>query len=344
MQYKRLWCRMSVAVSGALVMCGCSDREAQTAPGAIRVDVEPVVMTGGGQWRSYVGVVEENECTALSFAVAGMVRTMNVTEGAHVAKGSVLAELDRTTSKSALDAAEAALSQAQDAHRRMSQLYESSSLPEIKMVEMDSRLQQAQSAFDMARKNYDDGVLRAPFSGVIGRKRLSAGENVMPGQAVCTLLDIDAVKIKIAVPEMEIAATESSDSAEIRVPALAGRLFRGRRIEKGVQANPLTHTYDVYVNVDNMPHVLLPGMVCDVGLRSGQAMPGLSVPLRAVQSGGGDDGRFVWTVRDGKAHRVGVVTGEVIGNRIFIGNGLHDGDSVIVDGYQKVGEGTKVIF
>lgn len=77
----------------------------------------------------------------------------------------------------------------------------------------------------MARKNYDDCVLRVTQQGVIGEKRLSAGENAMPGQTVCTLLNIDKVKVKIAVPEMEIAGIETSDSSLIRVPGIRREKF-----------------------------------------------------------------------------------------------------------------------
>ena len=300
-------------------------------------------MTNSDACRSYIGVVEESESTALSFPISGTIQTMTVKEGEWVTPGMTLAVLDRSSAKSALDAAEAALTQAQDAHRRMSQLHDSASLPEIKMVEVNSKLQQAQSAVDMARKNYDDCVLRVTRRGVIGEKRLSAGENAMPGQTVCTLLDIDKVKVKIAVPEMEIAGIETSDSSLIRVPALDGKSFHGHKLEKGVQADPFAHTYDVSVIVENPSHLLLPGMVGDVTLCKSEYRQVITVPTRAVQ-GQGDGSRFVWSVRDGKACRVRVTVGKIAGSRIEVCDGLRSGDRVITDGYQKVSEGTKITF
>lgn len=65
---------------------------------------------------------------------------MTVKEGEWVTLGMILAVLDRSSAKSALDAAKEALTQVQDAHRRMSQFHDSASLPEIKMVEVNSKL------------------------------------------------------------------------------------------------------------------------------------------------------------------------------------------------------------
>lgn len=343
MKEKSFWCRMLSVFFGALIVYSCSGKDEQKQFVPIKVITEEAHPVSVEQCQSYVGVVEESECTALSFSVSGTIQVVTVKEGEEVRLGTVIATLDRTSAKSALDAAEAALLQARDAYKRMSQLHDSASLPEIKMVEVDSKLQQAQSAYDMARKKYDDGVLRVPFRGVVGKKQLSVGENVMPGQTVCTLLNIDKVKVKIAVPEMEIAGIGCSDSAEIRVPALNGRYFHGRKLEKGVQANPLSHTYDVYVVIDNPSHLLLPGMVCSVGLRPDESRQEVTVPIRAVQ-GHGNGERFVWSVQEGKAHRVSVVTGKVVGNRMVIHKGLQRGERVIIDGYQKVSEGTKISF
>lgn len=81
----------------------------------------------------------------------------------------------------------------------MKTLYENKSLPEIKWVEVQSKLQQAQSMESIARKNLEDASLYAPFDGVIGKRNVEAGENVQPGKPVFTLLDVGTVNIKIAV-------------------------------------------------------------------------------------------------------------------------------------------------
>ena len=72
----------------------------------------------------------------------------------------------------------ASLVQAQDAYDRMKTLYENKSLPEIKWVEVQSKLQQAQSMESIARKNLEDASLYAPFDGVIGKYKYHFDSNI----------------------------------------------------------------------------------------------------------------------------------------------------------------------
>lgn len=129
----------------------------------------------------YVGTIEEETSAALSFPVAGTLARTYADEGQRVQQGQLLAELDPTSARQTFDAAQAALDQAKDACARLKQLYDAESLPEIKWVEAQTRLRQAESAYGIARKNLDDCKLYAPFTGVIGKRQAAAGETVLPG-------------------------------------------------------------------------------------------------------------------------------------------------------------------
>lgn len=87
-------------------------------------------------------------------------------------QGQLLATLDEVSMQNRYQAAKAALKQAEDAYQRMKELHEKGSLAEMKWVEVQSKLQQAQSMEAVARKNLTDCQLYAPFSGVIAEKSL----------------------------------------------------------------------------------------------------------------------------------------------------------------------------
>ena len=215
------------------------------------------------------------------------------------------------------------------------------------------------SAATPARKNLADCRLVAPVSGIVGRRNISAGETAMPSQAVVTLLDITSVKVRFSVPEAEMAAITPQSPTSIQVEAI-GREFQGGRIEKGVQADALTHTYDVRVRVDNKERALLPGMVAKVQVKRGEASSlgkhGIAQPL--LSQGGGevsvpltsvqrrpDGSLFVWTVAaDNTAHRTSVTIGDSRGNRVEVLTGIAEGTRVVTEGYQKLSEGTAVIY
>ena len=334
----------------AIIMIGssCSNKKEnrQKAPTQVKTEV----VTAGGQItnESYVGIVEENEATAVSFTGMGVVKRMLVREGQAVGRGQLLALMDDTQARNLLTGAEAQMAQAEDALQRYGMLHDAGSLPEGQWVEIQSKVAQARSQLAVAKKNLADCRLVAPVSGIIGRQQVKAGETAVPSQAVVTILDVSRVKVKVSVPEAEMNAITPHTPSMIIVEA-AGKKVSGGRIEKGVVADAMTHTYDIRINVPNGDRKLLPGMVAQVKLQptptpSPREGSLTTLPITSVQRRP-DGSLFVWTVdNQKKAHRTAVTVGASQGNRISIMSGVTAGQRVVTEGYQKLSEGTEVRF
>ena len=333
-------------VLSVMLICSCTGKKEHDskAPTRVKTEVASTAMSMNGQ--TYVGMVEECEATAVSFTGMGVVKRVLVNEGQAVGRGQLIAEMDDTQARNLLSGAEATLTQANDALERYKMLHDAGSLPEVQWVEIQSKVAQAKSQYEVARKNLADCRLTAPVSGVIGKKLIGAGETALPSQAVVTILDISSVKVKVAIPETEIGGISGNTSSIIKVEAI-GRSFEGGRIEKGVQADALTHTYDIRIHVANRERKLLPGMVASVIFSSDKRevkSEKLSMPVTAVQKQA-DGNLFVWTVgKDSTAHRTTITTGETLGNRIVVASGISEGERIVTEGYQKLSEGTKVVF
>jgi RND family efflux transporter MFP subunit len=270
---------------------------------------------------------------------------MLVNEGQTVSRGQLIAEMDDTQARNLLVGAEASMAQANDALERFKMLHDNGSLPEMQWVEIQSKVAQAKSQLEVAKKNLADCRLTAPVSGIIGKKLVGAGETALPSQAVVNILDISTVKIKVSVPEAEIGGITANTPTSIKVEAIDGS-YQGGRIEKGVEADALTHTYDIRINVVNSGRKLLPGMVASVRFVSegSQAIGSKMIPVTAVQKNA-DGSLFVWTVDQKKtAHRTPVAIGQTEGNYVLVSDGLNMGDRIVTEGYQKLSEGTKVIY
>ena len=330
----------------ALLICSCTGKKEQEAKAPIRVKTEVASTATSVNGQTYVGMVEEQEATAVSFTGMGVVKRVLVNEGQAVAKGQLIAEMDDTQARNLLSGAEAQMTQANDALERFKMLHDAGSLPEVQWVEIQSKVAQAKSQLDVAKKNLADCRLVAPVSGIIGKKMIGAGETALPSQAVVSILDISSVKVKVAIPEAEIGGISGNSSSIIKVEAI-GSSFEGGRIEKGVQADALTHTYDIRINVANRERKLLPGMVASVSFGSEKSevkTEQLSMPVTAVQKKA-DGSLFVWTIeKDSTAHRTTITTGETLGNRIVVTTGISEGERIVTEGYQKLSENTKVIY
>lgn len=331
----------------AFLFAACSGGGESYKVEPLSVSTEIVSMSVAQSGRSYIGEVEEENSTPVSFTGMGTVIKVHVQEGQHVSKGQLIAEMDPTQCQNALTAAQATMDRAQDAYDRMKILHDAQSISDIDWVEVQSKLQTAKASLDMARKSLADCRLVAPCSGIVGTKSMETGMTALPSQPVCTILDITRVKVKIAVPEKEIAIFNPSqvkaEDVTITADALGGKTFHSTSFVRSVQGDPLIHTYDVRFNLVNTGTELLPGMVVNVHLQPNVADTDatVTVPIRSVQEGA-DGHNFVWLVKEKKACRQNVEVGNAMGNRVAILSGLSEGDVVITEGYQKVSEGSEL--
>lgn len=291
--------------------------------------------------RTYSGTVEEANGASLSFSAAGTMKQIYVNEGDRVTKGQLLATLDDSNLRNAHAIAQSALDQAQDAYNRMKQLHDANALPDMQWVDVQNTLSQAKSTEAIARKALSDANLYASASGYVAEKYVDAGMNVAPGVPVVKIVSIGDVKINISVPENEIQNIAAGQQAQITVSALGDQAFAGQVTERGVMASPLSRNYDVKITVPNPEAQLLPGMICDVKLRSDSVTSAVVLPISTVLLDA-DNQNFVWVARDGKAFKKIVNVQGLEDNGIVIDPADVQGDSIIVEGLQKVSQGTRI--
>lgn len=325
-----------------LVFPGCSQKSGQPEKSpVIYVKTETVRESDNMDIFSYTGTVEDISSVALSFSSLGTIERILVSEGDFVSKGQLVASLDPTSAQNVFDAANSALEQAKDGYERLSSIHEKGSLPDVQMVDIETRLNQAQSAYNIARKNLDDCSLYAPINGVVGRRMAEAGENTVIGKAVLTLMDISSVKVSFSVPENEIALIPSDCESVITVSALGDKQFQGKRVDKNVVANPVSHTYRASVTLPNPRRELLPGMVCRIDLRTGSNDSAIVIPINVVMASA-DGRRFVWCDDNGTARRRFITTGSVRSNGVEVMEGLSAGDRIVTEGWHKISDGDKI--
>lgn len=344
-------------VYGSMIffVMGCSHKNKQS-DNIVNVKTMTVSRLGISENSSYPGTIEEVDGTSLSFSTAGTIKALYIHEGQQVSAGQIIGVVDASTSANAVTMAKAttnqareSVRQAEDAYRRMKMLHDNGSLPEIKWVEVETKvsqakqmLTQAQAAEQIARKGLSDTRLKAPFSGYIVGKNAEVGQNVIPGQPIAKLVRIDQVKVKISVPEEDLSHINVGQTITFNVSSLGKENYTGKITEKNVSADPISRAYTVKALVNNANRKLLPGMVCDAYIHdtSTQAT-GITLPANIIQIDV-DNKPFVWVVEKGKAVKRMITLGNDAGENIVIESGLNEGEKVIIEGQQKVSNGQKV--
>lgn len=336
MNIAKCFCFLLIAATSA-----CTGEKSNTEEKLINVKAVKVSASNEVYEKEYIGTIESENVADISFQVSGNVNKVYVSEGQTVQKGQILASLDETSLYHTYTNAKASLNQAEDAFRRQKMLYDNNSLPEIKYVEVKTNLEQAKASEQIARKNLADCKVYAPFSGVIGTKSVEVGTNVMPGAQIMTLMNIGTVKVKVAIPENNISAIQIGDECNVKITAMNNQEFSGKVIEKGIVSHPISHTYDIKVQLNNESKDIMPGMVCKAYLM-GKYNQGILIPLKAIQIDFAGK-NYVWVVTsENKAECKFITTGEMIDNDILIESGLVNGDMVVTEGYHKLSPSVNV--
>lgn len=330
-----------------VVSCS-ANKEDKREERRIPVKVQEISSENNRYKQEYIGSVEGENAVDISFQTGGNIEQVYFQEGQSVQKGQLLARLNTISLQSMYDVSKATLNRAQDAYNRLTVLHDNNSLPEIQYVEVKTALDQAQSAERIARKGLSDCNLYAPFSGIVSKRYLDAGANVMPGSPIYNLVAINTVKVKIAIPEREISNIGIDKKCTVSISALNNQVFQGKIVEKGISAHPVSHTYDIKVQIMNKDSRIMPGMVCKAYLVNNEAIKDsgnlIIIPLKSVQIN--TEGKhFVWLKdAENKAISREVILGKLISNGVVIEHGLQKGDVLITEGYQNISPNSTVIL
>ena len=330
-----------MAVIVLVALYGCGEKKQAAQEQTVRVKVEQIQTVAVNGEQGFSGTIVESSATALSFAAAGTVKKIYVTEGQTVGQGQLIAELDPTTLQNAYTIAKTALEQTQDTWNRMKELHDAGSLPEMQWIQIENQLKSATASEAMAKKSLDETKLYAPFGGYIATKTGEVGQNAVPGMPIVKLVSIGSVKVKISVPENDVQRIAKGSEMKIIVPALDNREFSGKITERGVSADTRSRTYEVKATILNPDGKLLPGMICQAFTNYMQGTTGVFVPANLVQLDG-DNKTFVWVVNNGQAVKREITISSETAQGAQVSGGLSAGDQLIVAGQQKVSNGMKV--
>ena len=183
---------IALAIVPFLISCGHNEtqNEKPSATSGIRVKVTKVLSSTTENELMYSGSIEASVSTPLSFQTSGSVQHIYVNEGDAVTKGQLIAETEKAGFQSAYNAALAQYEQALDAQMRLKKVYDNGSLPEVKWVEINSQVAQAEAQLKISGETLGNCELRSPVDGIVGRRSLEIGMPALQLQAPFSIINI----------------------------------------------------------------------------------------------------------------------------------------------------------
>jgi membrane fusion protein, multidrug efflux system len=253
------------------------------------------------------GTLIGNEQSRVAAGAAGKVLATYVERGQLVKKGEVLASLDARALRA--QAAEAASqveslkvqrAQALLDCERGQRMFDKGAVAKADFDRTRSQCEASRWSVSAAeaRKSLTaaalrDAEIRAPFSGVVVERNVTAGEYVRADSVVATLVDVDALRVELTVPEASVTQVGRGMKVLFRTAASRGnRAYQGKIRYIGPSVRQQTRDAVVEAVVENESHELRPGMFVTANVELGlQTLP--AVPETAIHSEGGQHKLFV---------------------------------------------------
>jgi membrane fusion protein (multidrug efflux system) len=325
------------------------DAEAPIAVKLVAAEVvkAPRVVTLSG---SLIGA-EQAEVAA---GAAGKVVATYVERGSFVKKGAILARLDsRAVSAQAAQAAadvESMKAQAAGAELDCGRVERLNAKGAISKADYDKARTQCQTTKwsvssaeahkTLTAEALRDTEIRAPFSGMVVERAVTAGEYVRVDSRVVTLVNTDALRVEITVPESDVALVRQGMDVNFRTAGDSdARVFHGKIRYVGPSVRKQSRDAVVEAVFQNDAHDLRPGMFVTARLAVGvEELP--AVPAGAVRSDG--TLRHVFVDVSGRLEDRLVQAGEKVGGQIPIVSGLKPGEQVVAELTPDVRDGVRV--
>jgi len=352
------------ALIEGLLSCSGNKVNKTTESSATLVTATNVSLTKAIFYNSYPANIVALKEVELRGQVSGYVTGIYFTEGKEVHSGEKLYEIDRRkyeatykVAQSNVKIAEFNLEKIQrDANRYTDLAVQDAVAKQLldnSMTDLKNASQQldaVNSELIRSKTDYDFSLINAPFDGTIGFSYVKMGTLVNPGQTLLNKISSDdPMGIDFEINETELSRFRQLENSEntrndttfkITLPDNSIYPFFGKLSVIDRAVDPQTGTIRVRITVPNQKRILKPGMSCKVLVLNTYSGQQVLIPFVAVMEQLGE--YFVFMIKDKNVQQVKVSLGPRVNTNVIVLNGLKSGESIVVDGIQKLHDGSQV--
>lgn len=301
-----------------------------------------------------VGTVRATQTTQIASQMMGTIRDIRVQEGDRVQAGQILATIDDSQPRAAVDQAMAAVAAAEkevssadsdltlaDATlKRYQQLFDKKSVSPQEFDEIKARRQSAESRRDMARAEEAQSnaalaqartslgytVIHAPFSGAVTEKKADPGAMALPGMPLFTIEDTQRYRLEVTVDENSVRIVRAGQNVAVSIDALGNAEISGKVEQVVPAADPDSRSFLVKIALPVDTH-LRSGLFGRARFSLGERQA-LLIPRAAVIERGQLQGVYVIDANRMSGLRY-VTLGKITGEQVEVLSGLQDGENIV---------------
>lgn len=294
-----------------------------------------------------IGSIEAVQGTNVSADLPGIVKEINFESGKTVKKGDILVRLVTEQEQAQLEANEAQRDLAVYNLKRQKDLREKNTNSQSDFDNADANERQMEAMVSNAKAAIDRKTIRAPFSGVLGIRKVNLGQYLNSGDVVVPLQSMDPIYVNFTLPQQNLKDIGVGSTVQARTDATGDQIFAGKITAINALVDEATRNFQAQATLANPDGKLRPGMFTTVEILQATDATVLPVPGSAIKYAPYGDSVFIITKdmvdpKDEKKKKyLGVreqfvKTGQTKGDLVAILSGLKEGEEVVTSGVFKL--------
>lgn len=287
-----------------------------------------------------VGTLRAGEMVTIRPEVMGRIESVLFEEGQKIQRGTMLFQLDPSLARADVAEAQATAANTAREKKRAEELLARKLIAPADADGKRAASNVAEAKLASSRTRLDKTEIRAPFDGVAGLRKVSAGEYVNMGDALVDLVQLDPLKLDFSLPETQLDRVHEGQTVQVTLDAYPGEIFEGTVYAIAPQIDQATRTVMLRAQLANHENRLRPGQFARVALETSRKENALMILEQALWPQG--EQQFVYVVKDGKAELKPIKIGQRTAGLVEVTEGLTPGETVITAGQIKIGPGMPV--
>ncbi|MGH6767955.1 MAG: efflux RND transporter periplasmic adaptor subunit [Xanthobacteraceae bacterium] len=287
-----------------------------------------------------VGSLQSDESVNIAPEVPGRIAEIAFLEGEDVKQGEVLVRLDDSLVRAEIAEQEARFALAKSNLNRANTLAKTGNVTLRARDEATAAFEGTQATLELARVRLSKHTILAPFSGIVGLRRISVGAYVPIGTTIVNLEKIDRLKVDFSIPGRYLADVSVGQSLVVTVDALPNRTFTGKIYAINPMVDVNGRALRIRARLPNAGKELRPGLFARITIKGPTEQRIVTVPESAIVARGGDS--FVYRIENGRAVETRVRLGNRKAGFVEVLEGLSESMTVVTAGHQRLRNGSAV--
>jgi membrane fusion protein (multidrug efflux system) len=298
---------------------------------------------------SVIGSMEAVHGVMVSADLPGTVSKINFESGQSVKQGEVIVELDTRQERAQLAALEAQRDLAKINFGRTQKLVDEGVLSRQEYDTSVASQKQTEANVGEIRATIERKTIRAPFSGILGIRKVNLGQYLAAGNPIVQLQSLNPIYVDFGVPQQAGAQVKVGSHVTVTAQDLAGKVFKGTVNAQDAVIDEATRNVQVQATLENPQGKLRPGMFVQVEMHYGTPREAVTLPASAISYAPYGDSVFVITdLKDPKGNTYRGVRQQFVkidgsrGDQVAVVSGVKPGEEVVSSGVFKLRNGAAV--